>query len=458
MTDLINLVYPSKRINHPRLSLRANFSWTFIGNLIYALSQWGILISLAKLGNPGTVGQFVLGLAITGPLFMFFSLELSNVQAADAIHQHSFNQYFSLRLFTTVLALLATIGIAIGLNYNIEVWAVVVGIGIKTSIESISDIIFGLFQQQERMNYVATSLVLKGIASLAVFIIAVFLTNSLLYGIAGLIIVFGAILIIYDIPTAMSVLKFTSKPSIQRNAIFKEFMPKFDSSQIRKIGSLTWVTIPLAFTALLISLQTNIPRYFIERHHGEAMLGIFAALAYFERGGKLVMHALGRSVTARLSRYFIAAEYRAFFFLILKLASIGIILGTIGLLMSLFAGEFILRIFYRSEYVEPECFNMLMVASGFSWVATFLTYGLIASKHFRSMMFLYVVNIILLCLFCFLMVPSGGLWGSAEAVAISRMFEAFGAGLLILYISLSGRLKNKKTLIYLGPTQQTDSE
>ena len=106
MTDLINLVYPSKRINHPRLSLRANFSWTFIGNLIYALSQWGILISLAKLGNPGTVGQFVLGLAITGPLFMFFSLELSNVQAADAIHQHSFNQYFSLRLFTTVLALL----------------------------------------------------------------------------------------------------------------------------------------------------------------------------------------------------------------------------------------------------------------------------------------------------------------------------------------------------------------
>ncbi len=32
------------------LSIHENFSWTFAGNVVYAGSQWGILVVLAKLG------------------------------------------------------------------------------------------------------------------------------------------------------------------------------------------------------------------------------------------------------------------------------------------------------------------------------------------------------------------------------------------------------------------------
>jgi hypothetical protein len=46
------------------LSLRKNFSWTFVGNVVYAACQWGILVALAKLGTPEMVGQFTLGLAV----------------------------------------------------------------------------------------------------------------------------------------------------------------------------------------------------------------------------------------------------------------------------------------------------------------------------------------------------------------------------------------------------------
>ncbi|MGI8856402.1 MAG: hypothetical protein ACR2JW_11675, partial [Thermomicrobiales bacterium] len=51
-------------------SLRANFSWTFVGNVVYAACQWGMLVVLAKLGSPEVVGQFALGLAITAPVIM----------------------------------------------------------------------------------------------------------------------------------------------------------------------------------------------------------------------------------------------------------------------------------------------------------------------------------------------------------------------------------------------------
>jgi hypothetical protein len=38
-------------------SLRLNFSWTIVGNVVYAGTQWGILVLLARLGTPEAVGQ-----------------------------------------------------------------------------------------------------------------------------------------------------------------------------------------------------------------------------------------------------------------------------------------------------------------------------------------------------------------------------------------------------------------
>ena len=49
-------------------SLRSNFSWTFVGNVVYSACQWGMLVLLAKIGNPQMVGQYGLGMAIATPV------------------------------------------------------------------------------------------------------------------------------------------------------------------------------------------------------------------------------------------------------------------------------------------------------------------------------------------------------------------------------------------------------
>ena len=53
------------RSKNERLSLRTNFSWMIVGNVVYAGCQWGMLSMMAKLGTPTMVGQFVLALAIS---------------------------------------------------------------------------------------------------------------------------------------------------------------------------------------------------------------------------------------------------------------------------------------------------------------------------------------------------------------------------------------------------------
>src|SRR5258708_4439080 len=49
-------------------SLTADFSWTFVGNAIYAAGQFAILMLLTKLVRPELVGQYALGLALVYPV------------------------------------------------------------------------------------------------------------------------------------------------------------------------------------------------------------------------------------------------------------------------------------------------------------------------------------------------------------------------------------------------------
>ncbi|MEO1184920.1 MAG: lipopolysaccharide biosynthesis protein, partial [Cyanobacteria bacterium J06636_27] len=112
------------------LSLRRNFSWTFIGNAVYAACQWGMLVVLAKLGSPEMVGQFTLGLAITAPVIMFTNLHLRSVQATDAKQQFLFNDYLGLRLLSTGLALLIIAAITFISGYEKETLLVILLIGV----------------------------------------------------------------------------------------------------------------------------------------------------------------------------------------------------------------------------------------------------------------------------------------------------------------------------------------
>ena len=45
-------------------SLGLNFGWALAGNVFYAASQWTVIVILAKLADPATVGRFALGLDV----------------------------------------------------------------------------------------------------------------------------------------------------------------------------------------------------------------------------------------------------------------------------------------------------------------------------------------------------------------------------------------------------------
>ncbi len=407
------------------LSLRTNFSWTFAGNIVYTGCQWGMLMAMAKLGSAQLVGQFALGLAVTGPVIMFSSLQLRNVQAGDARRRNRFSDYLALRLVCTAAALLFIGGLAYCGGYGPETTLVILAVGIAKAFEATSDVCYGALQQEERMDRVARSMLIKGPVSLAAFTAATFATGSALWASAALAGVWGLVLALHDLPMAARILRDLRNESIR---------PRWNISAMAELARLA---LPLGIAMMLISLNVNIPRYFVESHRGERELGIFAAMAYILLVGNTVVSALGQSASPRLARQFAEGDLAAYGKLLRQLLAIGGLMGGVGVLASLVIGRPLLVLLYSPEYAERvDVFCWLMTAGAAANLCSVLGYGMTAARCFRPQVPLFGLSVVISVLACYWLVPSYGLRGAAWALLASYSVQLLGC--LVIHAQLIG--------------------
>jgi O-antigen/teichoic acid export membrane protein len=439
-----------KLISNPALlplSLLRNVSWTFFGNILYSACRWGILVVLTKLGSTQMVGQFALGLAIVEPVILFTNLHLRLVQATDANREYSFSDYIALRIVTSLCALLVISIIVNGASYKDGTIIVIIAIGMSKVVDSFSDIFYGLLQQHERMDRIAKSLIFRGLLSLATLSIVFYLTGKLYWGIGGLTLAWALVLVSYDIPNGQLILHRSLRTSKDLECgtyvMTKTLMPQF---KLRKLWGLTCLALPLGIVMMLISFNTNMNRYFIERYLGEAELGIFAAMTYIMIAGSTVANALGQSATPRLAVYYAGSNVSAFCALLLRLVGIGIILGGSGVLLALLGGKELLTLIYRPEYAErSDVLLWLMVAAVSDYVATFLGYGMTAARQFRVQVPLFSLVSVISALAYFWLIPIAGLKGAAISLLIGSVMQT---GLSILFLTFALRKSLADVAVY----------
>jgi len=392
------------------LSLRANVSWTFVSNAIYAVCNWATLAVLAKLATPQIVGSFALGLAVTAPVIQFSNLQLRTIQATDAQRQYLFRDYFGLRLAMLVFAQIIVAGIVIFSSYKPELALIILIIGLDKMADAVSDVIYGLLQQHEQMDRIAKSKILKAVLSLALLTLGQTWTHSLLWATIGWGLGSVVVMALYDLPSGTIILK---KLPYGDDGLRPRFEP-------RTLTRLIWLALPLAVTMLLISLNTNIPRYFVEPFLGEDGLGIFAALAFLAMAGTNVTSALGQSAAPRLAQHYAAGEIRAFGELLLRLMLIAALLGVAGVLAGLIAGRPVLTLLYRSEYAaQNNVFVWLLAGAGISYFASFFGYATTATRSFKLQPVILLICAAATTITCALLVPSHGMLGAAWAIMLA---------------------------------------
>lgn len=393
------------------LSLRKNFSWTFLGNVVHAACQWGVLVVLAKLGSPAMVGQYALGLAIATPIFMLTNLQLRGVQATDARNEYSFVDYRSLRLTATMVGLIVLIGVTTFSGFERTTMLVVLIIGTTKAFEGMSDVYYGYAQQKERMDLIARSMMYKGVLSLIAMSMIMFTTGSIVLASAGIAAAWIIRFFVYDI-------RFTTLLSQSEGST------GFDWSRSLALAK---VAFPLGIVMLLISLNTNIPRYFIQHEMGERELGFYSAIAYLMVAGTTVVNALGQSASPRLAHQYAEGNYSAFKRLMGKLVGVAVAVGVGGILISAFAGRLLLALVYTEEYaIHAGLLTLFMVTALVQYTASFFGYGMTAARYFRVQVPIFIVVVATTLIASYILIPSYGLVGAVFALIISSTVNLFG--------------------------------
>lgn len=426
------------------LSLRRNVAWTLVGNVGNAACQVGLLLVLAKLGTPEMVGQFVLGIAVATPIFMLTNLGLRSIQATDSRGEFRFSEYLHLRTWSS-LAGMALVGL-LGFfsDYEPATVQVILLVGAAKIVEGWSDVLYGRFQQIERMDWIAFSKLAQGLLSVAWLAPAVWLTGDIVVGATAYLFSWLLVLLAYDLrrardswglrPSACSLPDRRPSRDSDETACSRDrssgtrvwvrlpFFRRWNTVDAVRLGRLAWMGLPVGGTALLSSLNKHVPRYFIAHQLGMYELGIFGALATLMMAGTTVSRALNQAACPRLARLYAAGDIAGFRRLIGKLTLFYLAAGLAGVLMVLFGGRPLIRLLFQPEYAAHyELLLYVMIAAAVTYVASLLDTAMIAVRCLRPLVPLMLLTIAAVAGGCWLLIPRYGLSGAGMALALSKL-------------------------------------
>jgi len=388
-----------------------------MGSMISSGCKWAMLMVLTKFVAVEMVGHYVLALSITAPVIMLSRLQLRVVQATDVKGQYKFGDYFGARLISNFVALLIVIGIlsTFAGRYSCEVCILILLVGVNKSIESTSDIVYGLMQKHERMDNVARSMVFRDAGAVILLAVIIKVTGNLLLGVTGVGLWWLLVLLLFDRSNAGN---------------FAKFIPSF---KLKKVLSLAKIGLPLGIVMGIISVNSNIPRYFVEIYIGSEALGYFGPLVYVLVGVSKATIALGQSASARLARYYVYNR-EAYVKLLLKILFIILMLAFGIILFGVFLGKPFLAIAYKPEYAERhDLFVWLMAASGVTMLASVLGYGMTAARRFKSQVPVLGSTCAVCLLACWLLVPRYGMKGAAWAMLLSATTQFLGSLMVVVH-------------------------
>jgi O-antigen/teichoic acid export membrane protein len=412
--------------------IRSNLTWMIAGTVWSGFCQWALLVVLAKFGTVDMVGTFTLGLAITLPVLMFSCLNLRTLYVTDCLNTYRFCEYLTLRLVMAAGSVVFTVTCVVLERQSLDLVAAIALISLAKAIEYISDMLYGLLQRQEVMTAMSLSMMLRGTLSLGILTLGVYLTASLVWGAAGLVLSAAFTLLLFDVPVSLRLLNLSAEDALTASRRYLSALVAGWKVEYGRLRSLALAGAPLGLVLMLVSLNLNIPRYFVERSLGIREQGIFSSLANLMAAGSVVISALGQCATPRLARSYAAGDMRAFGALLWTLVIASLVLGGAGFAVAAAFGHQALALIYRPEYAaRQDVFIWLMAASGALYLGSTMGVAMTAVRCLTPQLPLFAAAALSTAATCFFLVPAMGLRGAAVSILVSAIIQCAGGAWLL---------------------------
>jgi len=423
-------------------SLKADFAWTFAGNAVYYASQWLSIVIIAKLATPDVVGEYVLGVAVCAPVILLMNLQLRALFASDLHGDYPFAQYLRFRIWSlaVALALVAVVCAISHLSFKTSVTTLVIAAGL--ALEVLAELYYGVMQKNDCMKRIAMSLMMKGPAAAVALGVTMHLTHSVASAAAALAAARGLVWFFYDRRVDPRWLQARAHPNSERA-----------NPRTKPLTTLVRTSITLGLILMAGSLNSNMPRYFIQGMLDNHELGIFSALASLLGVGNMLMAAIGQSSFLRIARAHVNRDGAGLALLVLQMVGVAVLAGCCAILVAVVGGPVVLSMLFRPEYGKySSLFIWLMTAGCVGYVTTALGSALTAIRCFGAQLPLLVIAAAATALSCQALIPAHGLIGAAQACLIGNCVHMAGAGaLLMLSRTRSRQLSDAPDLAVAAP-------
>lgn len=432
-------VPPASPQSAPR-SLSSNIVANIAGSAALNLARLGVLILIAKLTSPDTLGSFTYGLALAAPIALFFGLELRPAYVSDATGFFTFGAYRALRKVALGLGVVLAAGLLI-FDWSAGVAAthlsIVAGVLAGRLALAWSELGWGVMQRRERIDLMAVALALRGAAMLlpvaACLLAARYATGAASGDAPEYATVSAATM------TRATVLAvwLAALGSILAEALFDRRVlragPPLDTRWSRHdVALLAWQTLPLGLVQLLIALADSIPRFVIAQQPGDglAALGYFGAISYLALPANIMLVAALNAASNRLALYF-QTDVPAFLRLTARLTAAAILLA-LGLVAGAWlVGRWLLVVLFRPEFVAyfPE-FMIVVAAHAFLFLSSVMGFVTTYMRRFWVQVPIHLTILAVSLAVAWLTIPHGdpvrgGAWTTlARSLAQAGLYTA----------------------------------
>ena len=318
----------------PQHGMKQTYIWTVLAGVIYAGSSFIMQMTTSKCISVAQAGILSLALAVGNQLVTIGFYNIRTFQVSDVLEKYKFSDYCMLRVITVSAMLIAGIVWIIFGGYSTVKMAAIMAAVVFRAVEALSDVLEGRYQQKGRYDISCKGVVIKDLAYLAAFLITLFITKSVFWGLCILAVVYLFMILVID------------------SQIIGEFGGISFKTSWKKQGALLIEGFPLFVNAFLNAYIINAPKYALEEYYTSEVLGIFTVLYMMAFVVNMFASFVLKPIISVLAEKYVKNDISGF--------------------LSLFGVDL-------AEYKGALC--LILVSGGFTAMYQLYQYGIIIMRH-----------------------------------------------------------------------------
>lgn len=391
---------------------------------MYQGCQWVITVLVVLLSGYENSGVLAYAMSIGNIFLPIATFNLRTYQVSDLKRRFTEGEYIAFRFITVVIAFVFIIPYTMATTSDLT-WVLPTLLYLLFKMdEAVCDVLSGISQKGERMDYIGISQFSRGVLIVVFFCFGLMVAQSLSIAILLMFVGCCFMTVLYDFPHARR---------------FGSINVAIHFSKVRKLAA---AGMPLVLSATFASMIVTYARQVFANQYGSTMLGYYAAVAT----PSVLVQAAARylycpALVPLASKWNDEAGLQGFMRYLVR-SSLYIALGVMGMAIALLAlGPHLLRFVYGNE-IEPYTSLLLgmVVGTGLNTFVYYFMDVLVIMRNLRGSVIIGALGLFACFVLASRLETAWGMDGLNAVVILSYLVAVLGA-IFFMVGSIRNRMK-----------------